>query len=447
MVDHAQDRLSPRTIAAIATPPGKGGVGVVRVSGPRAEAVGRAVTGRAAFSPRYCHFARFRDADGRPLDEGLAVYFPGPHSFTGEDVVEFQGHGGPAVMRGLLQAALAAGAEAAGPGEFTRRAFLNDRIDLSQAEAVATLIEADHATAARAALRSLEGEFGRQVARLADELTELRVFVEGSLDFPDEDIDWLAEANIVARVDTLLEGLADLRRRAETGVRLGQGFQVVLAGRPNAGKSSLLNALAGRESAIVTERAGTTRDILRESVELAGYPVELADTAGLRPTEDVVEREGVRRARDLLAAADLVVYLVDAGAGWLPEDDREWAGLPEHRRLRVWTKADAAPPPAAEVGISTVAEPGLEPLIQVLRGRLGGGGTEDALGARQRHLEVLDRVHAHLEGARATLAAHGSGDLAGADLRWAHEALGEITGRLHSDDLLGEIFATFCIGK
>ena len=350
-------------------------------------------------------------------------------------------------MRALLQAALAAGAEAAGPGEFTQRAFLNDRIDLSQAEAVAALIEADQDTAARAALRSLEGELGRQVTRLADELTQLRVIVEGSLDFPDEDIDWLAEANILGRVDDLLRRVADLHRRAETGVRLGQGLQVVLAGRPNAGKSSLLNALSGRQSAIVTERAGTTRDILRESVELAGFPVELADTAGLRPTEDAVEREGVRRARDLVAGADLVVYLVDAASGWDGEDEAEWGALPHDRRLRVWTKADLARAPAGEVAISTVAEPGLEPLIQLLQARLQGGGTEDALGARQRHLDVLDRVRRHLEAARATLAAHGSGDLAGGDLRWAHEALGEITGRLHSDDLLGEIFATFCIGK
>lgn len=447
MVDHAQDRLSPRTIAAIGTPPGKGGVGVVRISGPLALAVGQTVTRRSVFSPRYCHFTRFRDREGRVVDEGLAVHFPAPHSFTGEDVVELQGHGGPAVMRALLQAALDAGAEAAEPGEFTRRAFLNDRMDLSQAEAVAALIEAEQSTAARAALRSLEGELGRSVHALADELTELRVFVEGSLDFPDEDIDWLVEGRVLERVDGLLERLDRLRRRAATGVQLGRGFQVVLAGRPNAGKSSLLNALSGRESAIVTERAGTTRDILRESVEIGGFPVELADTAGLRVTEDLVEQEGVRRARALVSGADLVIYLVDATAGWTDEDRQEWEALPSERRLPVWSKADLAAPPKGEVGVSTVGEPGTDPLIELLQGRLQGGGTEDALGARQRHLDVLDRVRGFLEAARATLAIHGSGDLAGQDLRWAHESLGEITGRMHSDDLLGEIFATFCIGK
>ncbi|MEF8792295.1 MAG: tRNA uridine-5-carboxymethylaminomethyl(34) synthesis GTPase MnmE [Thiohalorhabdus sp.] len=446
-MDHAQNRLNPRTIAAIATPSGKGGVGVVRVSGTKALAVGQAVSGRRTFSPRYCHYATFRDASGSPLDEGLVIHFPGPHSYTGEDVVEFQGHGGPAVMQGLLQAALDAGGEMAEPGEFTRRAFLNNRLDLSQAESVAALIEADHRTAARAAIRSLEGEFGHLVNGLADELTQLRVFVEGSLDFPDEDIDWLAEAGMLKRVDVLQGQLEALRRRAATGVRLGQGFQVVLAGRPNAGKSSLLNALSGRESAIVTERAGTTRDILRESVEVAGFPVELVDTAGLRQTEDLVEGEGVRRARDLVAHSDLVLFLVDAGHGWTETDDTEWSQLPEDRRAVVWSKVDRGRPATGQTAVSTVSEPGLEPVIQLLRDRLQEGSAGDALAARQRHLDALDRVHGHVVAARRTLADYGSGDLAAQDLLWAQEALGEITGHMHSDELLGRIFATFCIGK
>mgnify|MGYP002338697322 CR=1 FL=1 len=439
--------MTPRTIAAIATPSGKGGVGVVRVSGPLAEGIGSAVSGRRTFHPRYCHFATFRDANGQSLDEGLVIHFPGPHSYTGEDVVELQGHGGPAVMQGLLQAVLDAGAEMAEPGEFTRRAFLNDRLDLSQAEAVASLIEADHQTAARAAMRSLEGEFGRLVHCLGEELTELRIFVEGSLDFPDEDIDWLAEAGILESVDGLLDRLASVRQRAATGVRLGQGFQVVLAGRPNAGKSSLLNALSGRQSAIVTERAGTTRDILRESIEVGGFPVELMDTAGLRPTEDLVEQEGVRRARDLVSSCDLVVFLVDAEQGWTEADTQEWLALPENRKVVVWSKADRGRPAPGEVAVSTGSEPGLEPIIQLMRDRLEQGSASDALGARQRHLDALDRVREHLETARQTLAAYGSGDLAGQDLRWAQQALGEITGQMHSDDLLGRIFSTFCIGK
>ncbi|MFA9459242.1 tRNA uridine-5-carboxymethylaminomethyl(34) synthesis GTPase MnmE [Thiohalorhabdus methylotrophus] len=447
MVGDAEDRLSVRTIAAIATPPGRGGVGVVRISGPRALAVGRAVCGRSSLEPRHCHFTTFRDGQGRALDQGLSIYFPGPASFTGEDVVELHGHGGPAVLQSLLNAVLEEGAEMAGPGEFTRRAFLNDRMDLTQAEAVAELIEADSTAAARAAMRSLEGEFGRLVEELAQELVNLRIFVEGSLDFPDEDVDFLEEGRIRERLEGLVDRFARLRRRAASGVRLFEGFLVVLAGRPNAGKSSLLNRLAGRESAIVTERAGTTRDILRETVTIAGFPVELADTAGLRETEDLVEREGVRRARDLVERADLVVFLVDAQAGWTAEDAAEWERLPADRRLIVWTKADLATPPESANAISASGDPGIGALEDTLRGRLNVEGGGDALGARKRHLEILDRVGADLEAAYGTLEGYGSGDLVAQDLRRAHEGLGEITGRLHSDDLLGRIFATFCIGK
>jgi len=448
VVDHAQNRLSGRTIAAIATPPGRGGVGVVRVSGPRAHAIGLSLSRRTQLHPRYCHFATFRDGHGQALDEGLVIYFPGPHSFTGEDVVEVHGHGGPAVMHGLLQAIFVLGAEPAEPGEFTRRAYLNDRMDLSQAEAGAELIEADSASAARAALRSLEGEFGRLVEQLADDLIELRMFVEGALDFPDEDVDFIADGHVLSRLDELLAQLDHLRERASQGVRLGEGFVVVLAGQPNAGKSSLLNRLSGRESAIVTARAGTTRDVLRESVAVAGFPVELVDTAGLRESTDVVEQEGIRRTRDQVARADRIIYLVDAAVGWQPGDESEWAALPADRRLRVWTKADLAAAPAGAVAVSaTAAEPGVEPLLAALADELTGAEPGDALGARQRHLDALDRVRDHLNAAAATLRAHGSGDLAAQDLRWGLDALGEITGRVHSDDLLGRIFATFCIGK
>jgi tRNA modification GTPase len=421
---------------------------VVRVSGPRALSIGLALSCRTQLRPRYCHFTAFQDLSGQVLDEGLVVYFPGPRSFTGEDVLELHGHGGPAVLHGLLQAVYAAGAEPAGPGEFTQRAYLNGRMDLSQAEAVAELIEADSRAGARAALRSLEGEFGRLVDELGEELTQLRMFVEGALDFPDEDVDFLVEGQVGKRLSELRERSAQLRRRAAQGVRLGEGFRVVLAGRPNAGKSSLLNRLSGRDSAIVTARAGTTRDVVRESVEIEGFPVELVDTAGLRETDDEVEREGVRRTRDQVSQADLVLYLVDTVAGWVPEDEREWGNLPGDRRLTLWTKADEANPPAGAAGIASNGEaPGIEPLFQVLREWLPAGTAGDALGARQRHVEALDRVDRFLCEAEETLAGHGSGDLVAGDLRWAHEALGEITGRLHSDDLLGRIFSTFCIGK
>ncbi|HKJ87960.1 MAG TPA: tRNA uridine-5-carboxymethylaminomethyl(34) synthesis GTPase MnmE [Gammaproteobacteria bacterium] len=447
MVGNAEDRLTRRTIAAIATPPGRGGVGVVRISGPNALAVAIALSGRDRLTPRHCHLVTFRDSEGQALDQGLVIYFPAPGSFTGEDVVELQGHGGRAVMRGLLDAAQSAGAVSAEPGEFTRRAFLNNRMDLSQAEAVAGLIEAETLTAARASLRSLEGELGREVEGLAEELTRVRVFLEGALDFPDEDMDLLEEQRISTQVVGLLERVQSVRERAASGVRLSEGFLVVIAGRPNAGKSSLLNRLAGRDSAIVTERAGTTRDILRETIALGGFPVELADTAGLRETEDPVEREGVRRAREELNRADLALFLVDSVVGWTDEDAGEWDRLPPERREVVWAKGDVGTPPSGATAISTVAPPGLGQLEKLLEERLQMESTGDALGARQRHVEILDRVGADLDNARNTLEAYGSGDLAAQDLRRAHEALGEITGRIHSDDLLGRIFATFCIGK
>ncbi|MFP4614588.1 MAG: tRNA uridine-5-carboxymethylaminomethyl(34) synthesis GTPase MnmE [Thiohalorhabdus sp.] len=446
MVGDAEDHIAGRTIAAIASPPGRGGVGVVRVSGPAARAIGLRVSGRRDLEPRYCHFATFRDSRGEPLDQGLVVFFPGPRSFTGEDVVELHGHGGPAVLNGILQAAYDAGAVPAEAGEFTRQAFLNGRMDLSQAEAVAELIEADSLAGARAALRSLEGELGRQVEQLAEELADLRVFVEGALDFPDEDVDFLATGDLRGRLAGIRERFTRLRRRASTGVRLSEGFLVVLAGRPNAGKSSLLNRLAGRDSAIVTERAGTTRDVLREKVALEGFHVELADTAGLRETEDPVEREGVRRARELVERADLVLFLVDSQQGWTPGDAREWDRLPEDRRVALWTKADLAPS-GGQPAVSTTGEPGIAPLEDLLRSRLSLQGGGDALGARQRHLEILDRVGREMANAAETLDHYGSGDLVAQDLRRAHAALGEITGRVHSDDLLGRIFATFCIGK
>ena len=446
MVDHPQGRLSRPTIAAIATPPGRGGVGVIRISGPRAEAIGLGLSGRRTLQARFCHFATLRDQEGNLLDQGLVVYFPGPRSYTGEDVVEVHGHGGPAVMRGLLDSILARGAKGADPGEFTLRAYLNGHLDLSQAEAVAQLIDAETDAGARAALRSLEGELGRLIGELREELTRLRVLVEGALDFPDEDVDPLEEETVGERIGDLSERVAELRQRAASGVRLAEGLLVVIAGRPNSGKSSLLNHLAGRETAIVTARAGTTRDVLRERVTLGGIPLELVDTAGLRESGDEVEREGVRRARELLERADLVLYLVDSGVGWSGEDQVEWEGLPSERRLAVWTKADSGNGRQG-LAVSVIREDGVAPLVAALQERLGGGCGVDALGARQRHLEVLDRVGREVGNARRTLEEFGSGDLVAQDLRRAQEALGEITGHMDSDALLGEIFSTFCVGK
>jgi len=447
-VDHAQSRLKPTTIAAIATPPGRGGVGIVRISGPRAPAIGRELAGRSYLQPRYCHLCRIRDAQGEPLDRALVIAFPAPHSYTGEDVVEVQGHGGPAVLQAVLEAAWALGAQPAEPGEFTRRAYLNDRLSLDQAEAVANLIEADSRQAARAAQRSLEGELGRRCQALAQRLLGLRVWVEGALDFPDEEIDLLAEADLEGQLRALESELTTLRQQAARGVRLNQGFRVVLAGRPNAGKSSLLNHLAGRDSAIVTERAGTTRDVLRETIHLHGFPVELVDTAGLRESTDVVEVEGVRRAREQVQGADWVCYLVDSRQGWGEADEVEWAELPGDRALRVWTKADGHSGDIhGEPTISVTGPPGTQGLEEVLSQRLGALGGEDALGARQRHVDALDRAGQALSHAHQAQRDFGSGDLVAQGLRQAQEALGTITGRVDSEDLLGEIFATFCVGK
>lgn len=448
MVDHAQSRLKPTTIAAIATPPGHGGVGIVRLSGPQAPAIGRTLAGRSFLHPRYCHLCRIRDPEGKTLDTALVISFPSPQSYTGEDVVEIQAHGGPAVLQAILEAAWGLGAKPAEAGEFTRRAYLNDRLSLDQAEAVANLIEAESQQAARAAHRALEGEMGRQCQVLADRIMELRVWVEGALDFPDEEIDFLVESDIAESLESLSYEIDDLRNRSARGIRLREGFRVVLAGRPNAGKSSLLNHLAGRESAIVTERAGTTRDILRETVQIEGFPVELVDTAGLRATGDTVEAEGVRRAREALSHADLVCYLVDSRLGWTEADQEEWEQLPTQRRLRVWSKGEARTGQSAdEAVISVTGKPGTEALEEALVRHLGMYGGENALGARQRHLDALDRAANALEEALRAQREVGSPDLVAQGLRHCQESLGTITGKVDSEDLLGEIFATFCVGK
>lgn len=439
------------TIAAPATPTGHGGIGILRISGPDAGSIADALAPPRP-QPRQATLRAFAAADGRAIDRGLVLWMPGPDSYTGEDTLELHGHGGPAVIDALLQRVLQLGARAAGPGEFTERAFLNGRLDLAQAEAVADLIEtADHA-GARAAMRSLEGAFSRRVDELIEQLTGLRAWIEATLDFPEEEIDYLADPALAQRVEALRGALDETRAAAAEGRRLVEGQTVVIAGAPNAGKSSLLNRLAGTEAAIVTEIPGTTRDTLRESLRLAGVPLTVIDTAGLRDTDDPVEGEGVRRARAAAAAADRILLVVDAVAG-----DTEGPALPADVPVdRVRNKIDLAGEPAGadtdEQGrrvfrVSALTGAGLDALRDHLQRVLGAAGEEGVFSARRRHLDALDRAAAEVEAAVTEFHASAAGELVAERLRRAQDQLGAITGRVTTEDLLGEIFGRFCIGK
>ena len=446
-------RQATETIAAIATAPASGGIGVVRLSGPRAREIAQTLCARA-LRPRHAHHVRFRDADGGVLDDGLALWFRAPASYTGEDVVELQAHGSPPVLQALVERAVALGARRARAGEFSERAFLNGRLDLAQAEAVADLIAAADVRAARAARRALDGAFSQRVDALADALLALRVQVEAAIDFADEPIDTLGGERLRGELAAARAALAEVLAQARRGQKLRDGWHAVIVGPPNAGKSSLLNALAGSERAIVTEIAGTTRDLLRETVRVGGVELTLVDTAGMRHGGDAIEREGMRRAQAELARADLAVVVVDArdpGAGLAAVADAV-AGAPA--RLVVHNKADLLQAPADVDGDSDAlrvsARTGLhlDRLGARLAGLLDGGEApgEGAFTARARHVDALQAASAELEAAAAELAAERL-ELAAEALRLAHDALGEITGRVLPDDLLGRIFSTFCIGK
>ena len=443
------------TIAAIATAAGPGGIGVIRVSGALAPGIAQTLLGRAP-RPRHAHHCRFRTSHGELIDEGLLLYFPAPRSFTGEDVVELQAHGSPVALQRLLRRTLELGARLARPGEFSERAYLNDKLDLAQAEAIADLIAAGSESAARAAMRTLSGEFSQRVQRLSQQLIELRVYVEAAIDFPEEEIDFLRTDEVRARFAGIELTLHELLAAARRGQRLRDGLQVVIVGAPNVGKSSLLNALAGEERAIVTPVAGTTRDLLREHLVVEGLPITLIDTAGLRATTDLVEREGITRAERAAGQADLLLWVRDAGAAGV-DDDALRQGIPRSvPQLIVYNKIDliAAEPAlrriegGLEVRVSARSGAGLDLLRQALLQMAGlGEGSEGDFSARARHVSALERTQDELAAARTLALTHAQGELAAEHLRLAHEALGEILGRFHSDQLLGAIFSSFCIGK
>jgi tRNA modification GTPase len=446
-------RLRTEIIAAIATAPGRGGIGVVRVSGIGLLPFAGALTGKSP-PPRRAILSRFLAADGGAIDQGILLYFPAPHSFTGEDVLELQGHGGPVVLQMLLARCLELGARVAEPGEFSQRAFLNDKLDLVQAEAIADLIDASTAAAARSALRSLSGEFSHEVHALVARLTELRMLVEATLDFPEEEVDVLRDTDAEQRLSAFRADLASLLERARAGRLLRAGLHVVLAGLPNVGKSSLLNRLAGEERAIVTEVAGTTRDAVRETIQIEGIPLHIIDTAGLRDTEDVVEKIGIERAWREIERADVVLQLLDARSGETPADHAIAVRLPPGvERIAVENKCDLAGRPAGRfcdggrvrLRLSAKSGEGIGLLHdELLRVAGWSGHGEDVVLARERHLLALGEA-----AEKSALAARRLDqiELCAEELRLAQEALSRITGEFSADDLLGEIFSRFCIGK
>ncbi|MDJ0778682.1 MAG: tRNA uridine-5-carboxymethylaminomethyl(34) synthesis GTPase MnmE [Gammaproteobacteria bacterium] len=443
--------FADETIAAIATPPGIGGIGVIRVSGPAAYQVGTSLC-QKAIDAGAIQFRRFIAADGDTLDHGLCLYFRGPHSFTGEDCIEIQAHGGPVVLDMLLERVCELGARLARAGEFSERAFLNGRIDLAQAEAIADLIESGSRAASRAAMRSLEGRFSERVHVLVDEVIDLRAFIEAALDFAEEEIDFLDNRQIGERLDNCRQHLDELLAMSEQGRTLREGLSVSLAGLPNAGKSSLLNTLAGYDAAIVTDIEGTTRDVLREHMSLKGIPVRINDTAGLRDAQNPVEAEGIRRAWAEIESADIVVYLVDAQRGISNADREILHKLPADRTRLVYNKADLLEEDSARnpdaMYISARDGDGIEELIEAITDHsVDFNQDHQVFLARRRHVDALRLARDAVLAAGASFAEGAGGELMAEDLRQAQQQLNEITGEFTSDDLLGRIFARFCIGK
>jgi len=455
-------RKSGDTICAVATPSGRGGISIIRISGPDSAAIAKKITALDP-RPRHAHYGSFKAANGDLIDQGITLFFPGPDSFTGEDVVEFHAHGGPVVVDLLLQEILNLGLRLAKPGEFSERAFLNDKIDLAQAEAIADLIESHSIKAARFALRSMQGDFSNLVNTLVSSIVELRKYVEAAMDFPEEEVDFLASGEVDDRLDNIVSKLEKVIEQARQGSILKEGLTVVIAGEPNAGKSSLLNKLAGQSRAIVTEIAGTTRDTLKEHISIDGMPLHIIDTAGLRASEDLVEIEGMKRTWQEIRRADLVILVVDATASNDLESSDLWTSL--HQEIGtdktlfiVYNKTDlsgdtprldlASAHNATAIYMSALTGNGIEFLKDALKNFAGYNTTEEGgFIARRRHLDALKNSLSFLASAKEQLATHKAGELVADDLKHAHVALELITGTYTPDDLLGEIFSSFCIGK
>jgi len=443
------------TIAAVATPSGRGGVGIIRISGPQVPKIAKQILGSLP-SPFKASHRLFKDNANQTLDDGVAIYFPAPKSFTGEHVLELQGHGGHIVMDMLLKRCLELGARLAKPGEFSERAFLNDKLDLTQAEAIADLIDSGSEQAARSALRSLQGDFSQAINSLLTKMIEMRVYVEAALDFPEEEIDFLADKKVLDRLNDIKQQLLDITTKAKQGSLLRNGLHLVIIGKPNAGKSSLLNALAGNETAIVTDIAGTTRDVLHESINLDGMPLHLVDTAGLRESDDTVEKIGIERAWQAVEKADLALLLVAEDSQTVDKKDNDQEILDKLPKglavLKVHNKIDLSEKKAGKYGdeiyISAKHKTGIEALKTELKQRMGyQQNSEDSFIARRRHLHALERTQEFVDNAETQLVQFNAGELMAEELRLAQDELGQITGRFTSDDLLGEIFSNFCIGK
>ncbi len=440
------------TIAAIATPSGNGGVGIIRISGTLAIEIAKKLTDHS-ISPRQAQFTSFKDDDGTVIDSGIFLYFPNPASYTGEDIVELQGHGGTVVLNMLLNRVVNLGARLANPGEFTERAFLNNKLDLAQAEAVADLIESSTEQSVRSAQKSMQGVFSEKINELVDEITELRVYVEAAIDFVDEEIDFLSDGIVERKIISLIENIKNIQNTAQQGRLLRDGMTVVLAGKPNSGKSSLLNALAGHEAAIVTDIAGTTRDILRERIQLDGMPLHIIDTAGLRKSEDTVEKEGIRRAKEEIKQADKVLLLIDSTD---PDCESILQTLPSGLDItKIYNKIDLIEKQpeiieteqGKQIHLSIKKDLGMDLLKNFLKQSVGfNSGMDDVFIARRRHIEALNKGKESVESALVQLKIQ-AGELVAEELRQAQNSLAEIIGAFSSDDLLGKIFSSFCIGK
>ena len=445
--------LNQDTIAAIATPPGNGGVGIIRISGTLVTEIAKHLLNKSLI-PRHALFTSFINNDDSIIDSGIGLYFPAPASYTGEDILELQGHGGSVVLDMLLRRVLSLGARLANPGEFTERAFLNNKLDLAQAEAVSDLIESSTEQSARSAQKSMQGVFSAQINELVTELTELRIYVEAAIDFVDEEIDFLTDGVVEKRIIRLLQSIQQIQKTAQQGRLLRDGMTVVLAGKPNAGKSSLLNALAGHEAAIVTDIAGTTRDVLRERIQLDGMPLHIIDTAGLRESDNSIEKEGIRRAHEEILKADKILLLIDARE---PETEELLKTLPANIDItKVYNKIDllGREPEIKQTEngyscyLSIKTGAGMDLLKQHLKQSVGfNEATDNVFIARRRHIEAIRAGYQFVESALNQLQVSQAGELVAEDLRQAQMSLAEITGTVTSDDLLGKIFSSFCIGK